>query len=128
MLDEYPIEVTHGTSVLATGTLIIDTSTKPPTGTFIPTGGTEVPCNVSSWSLAPHGATNWSFTLRAPNGEFPIKVSGGAFSYIFLGTEGPEGPGGTVNWPNIHDDIEETVTWQSEATQPEPYAQGQAAS
>ncbi len=120
----------NGTTVLATGLLAIDPSTTPPAGIFTPTGGTAVTCNVSVWSLAPHGATNWSFRLVAANGEFPVKVSGAPFTYIFTGTEGHDGPHGTENWPNLNldDDFEETVTWQSEATQPEPYAQGQAAS
>jgi len=123
------IVVKNGVTEIASGTLTVDTSTTPPTGTFTPTGGTEITCNVSAWSSGPSGATNWSFRITEANGDFPIKENGKGYTYNFIGNENAEGsdPSGSVNWPSTSPKEDETVTWQGEATVEEPSARGQGA-
>jgi hypothetical protein len=133
----YDVEVDNGNNELASGTLTvnINNSTTPPTltGSFTPTGGTAVTCDILTWDTGPNGVVNWKFTLTKANGDFPIKQNGGSFTYHFTGNENASGndPGGQVNWPNPNPEaeFEETVTWQSEATQPveESQARGQGA-
>lgn len=128
---EYDVTVERGNTQLAAGTLIVDTSTTPPTGSFTPENGTAVTCSFSQWSTNPNGSTTWSFEIASPNGDFPIKGNGQKMKYNFIGVENANGtdPGGTVNWPNpnLDEEFEETVTWQSEAT-PETQVLGQGAS
>jgi hypothetical protein len=124
------IVVSKGGAEIASGTLTVDTSTTPPTGTFTPDGGTEVTCNVSSWSSSPNGSTNWSFVVKdEANGDFPLGPNGNQFTYSFTGHENPQGtnPSGRVTWPpSLPGD--ENPTWQGDATEDEPISQGKAAS
>jgi hypothetical protein len=116
---------------IASGTLTVDTSTNPPTGTFTPDGGTLVSCNVSAWSSSAGGSTNWNFRVSGEaNGDFPLGNNGNPFTYTFTGNENASGtnPSGTVNWPGSGTPDDETVTWQGEATEDETYARGQGAS
>jgi hypothetical protein len=137
----YDIEVTISLNDTASGALSVtvttDTSKNPPTtftGTFTPTGGTAVTCDVINWETGQNGVVDFKFTLTAANGDFPIKQNGGSFTYHFHGNENASGnnPNGNVNWPNpnLEEEIEQTVTWQSEATMPveEAQASGQGAS
>jgi hypothetical protein len=127
----YNIQIMDNGVELASGKLIvtIDDSTNPPTksGTFTPDGGTLINVSVPTWNTYANGAVVWNFTLSGANGDFPAGV------YNFNGNENASGvdPRGNVNWPDFaRDDFEETVTWQSEATQPveESQARGHGAS
>ena len=106
-------------------------SIDPPS--FTPEGGFTAPANISHWSSAPGGATDFNFQVNAgqPNGGFPTGVNGNQFTYNFTGHENPNGnnPSGHVTWPPS---IEggDPVTWQGEATagDDEPYSRTQGAS
>jgi|GEM_PF-1898268 len=129
------IVVTEDGQELASGQLFVDTSTTPPTGIFTPDGegAQQVSAQVSSWSSAPGGATNWSFQVRdQPNGDFPLGPKGGPFTYSFTGHENAQGsnPSGRVTWPQPSITGGDTVEWQGGATQgeDESYAARQGAS
>ena len=130
---DIPISVSLDGQEVASGTLSVDTSTTPQTGTFTPDNGTgAVTCNSVSWSSAPGGATNFSFRLTASNGQFPVPPNTPSYTYSFTGNENANATqaNGNVNWPQNDPSIkgDETATWQGEATEGEPYAQRQSAS
>lgn len=126
------ITVKQGGQVIATGTLAVDTSTNPQTGTFTPTGGSAVTCTNVFWSSVKNTVVHFTFTLTSANGQFPVPSDPSTFTYSFTGTENATGTqaNGHVPWPQNHPTIEgdDNATWQGEAAGEEPYAQGQGAS
>jgi len=126
------IIVKQGDTEIASGTLEVDTSTNPPTGTFTPDDGTEVDAQVSAWSTSAGGSTNWNFRVSgSANGDFPLGPNGTPFTYVFTGNENSSGtnPSGNVTWPNTGITAGDPVTWQGEATEggDEPYSTSQGA-
>jgi len=100
-----------GTTV-ATGTLVVDTSANPNTGTFTPTPsppGTLIQCGgAPTWPTANGGTVNFWFSV--PSGGNGVFVEG---TYHFNGTQNSTGnPSGTIIMPGP-DGIEETDNWQA---------------
>ena len=111
------ITVTRDGIEIASGDLEVDTSTRPPTGTFTPEGGFEVPAQMSSWSAGPNGPANWNFQVSmVANGDFPLGPLETPFTYVFTGHQSPNGPSGEVTWPTDNIDAGDPVIWQGEAT------------
>lgn len=121
---------------IAEGKLTVDDKNFPPgpiTATFKPKNGTEVNCNVTTWSEEANGAVAFSFTVsNAANGDFPLGPGGTSFTYSFTGNENANGtyPGGSVTWPGtlLKDVGGDPPVWQSEADDDEPISLSTSAS
>ena len=128
----YDIVVMQDSQELGSGVLTVDTSTTQPTGTFTPEGGTAVSCTIGSWSSNPNATADFSFTLTASNGDFPVPPDTPSVTYEFVGTENNAGtdPSGTVDWPQddprLKDVGGDPPVWQGDATV-DPKALGQGA-
>jgi hypothetical protein len=120
----------NGTEV-ASGTLVVDTSTNPPSATFTPDDGTETACTSVTWSGNDGATIRFNFKVSdQANGDFPLGPNGASHTYNFNGIQTANGlPSGNVNWPNAEAGITEddNATWQAEATEDEPYARTQGA-
>ena len=114
----------------ATGTLVVNTSTNPNSGTFTPDGGTETDVTPVTWSQNANGAVGFNFQVsEEENGDFPAGANGNQYNYRFTGTQNANGnPTGTVNWPGSDPEGDPDVTWQAGSTVGEPYAASKGAS
>lgn len=132
------ITVKNGDTVVATGTLEVDTSVNPVTATFQPDDGTEEDCTGVVWSTSPNGNVGFDFKVTgAANGDFPCGKNGGSYTYRFTGNQNANGdaPNGTVNFPGAGIEDDDNDTWQAGASageefddsSEEPYASSQAA-
>lgn len=123
------ITVKQGGQEIASGTLVVNTSTTPQSGTFTPEDGTLVNCTSVSWPANPNAAVHFTFILTASNGDFPVPPDTPSVTYAFTGTETATGGSGHVPWPQDDPSVEggDDATWQGEATV-DPQAVGQSAS
>jgi hypothetical protein len=107
-------------TVVATGTLVVDTSASPNTGTFTPTPsppGVLVQCSGAPvWPTASGGTVNFGFQITGTsnNGVYPPGT------YHFNGLQNSNGnPNGSIEWPGAGLEGEsgpegvETDNWQA---------------
>jgi len=125
MSSKYNIAVSNGSTAVTSGTLTVDTSTNPNTGSFTPSGGSAISCTSVAWPPTADQPVNFTFQVSGQaNGGFPLNKNNTPFTYVFTGTQHTNGAGGSVKFPSPSAEVSGPAadvddTWQATAI-PEP--------
>jgi hypothetical protein len=120
MSSKYTIAVSNGSTAVTSGTLEVDTSTNPNTGSFTPAGGTAISCTSVAWPPGAGLAVNFTFRISGQaDGGFLLNKNGTPFTYVFTGTQATSGASGSVKFPAQSPEADVDDTWQATAV-PEP--------